>query len=247
MSFDSRVYIKEFMLNDTDDLIVEYVKKNSKEIVNMSIHQLSKDLYISPNSIMRFCKKLGYSGFAELKFSLSKNQDEMQTTTNKVLERLPVSVIKTIDIMDDVVLSSFVDKILKAKKILLVGVGDSSFNCELLGRSLRFIGLNTEYYRHIHDMEYMATKLSKDDLTLFISGRGANERLLRLAQSLKDKNLKTLAITKYGDNPLSKICDEQLCFWSNEKSYNDYMVVDRVGLSMLLQMIIEDVCKKLCV
>ncbi|MFI3252130.1 MAG: MurR/RpiR family transcriptional regulator [bacterium] len=247
MNFDSRIYSNKFKLNDTDNIIIDYVKENSKEIVNMSIHQLSKDLFLSPNTIMRFCKKIGYSGFAEMKFSLNKTQDESKTIVNKVLERLPSSVIRTIDIIDEEVLIHFVNKIVKANKILFVGVGDSSFQCELIGRSLKFVGINTEFYGHIHDMEYVASKLTPEDLVIFISGRGANERLLKIAKGLNKKGVPALAITKYGTNPLSELCDEQLCYWSEEKNYNDYMIVDRVGLSMLLQMIIEDVCKEICV
>lgn len=246
MTFESRLYSKEFLLNDTDNLIIDYIKKHLKQISNMSIHEISRELYISPNSIMRFSKKIGYSGFSELKFSLSKTE-ETQTSTNKVLENVPKSIIKTIDFIDHEVKKYFVDEILKARKILFVGVGDSAFPCESIGRSLRFLGLNTEYYYHVHDTEYVASKYTEKDLVIFISGRGANERLVKMASLLKRNNIKRLAITKYGDNPLAELCERQLCYWSNEKMFDDYMIVDRSGLGMLIQMLIDDIYIKLSV
>lgn len=75
MDFEKRVYEKEFNLNDTDDSIIEYIKSRRADIQNLSIQNIAKELFISPNAIMRTAKKLGYSGFSELKFSLQKENN----------------------------------------------------------------------------------------------------------------------------------------------------------------------------
>ena len=68
MKFEERVLQQEFTLNDTDDLIVDYIRKNKANLEHLSIQKVAEDLYLVPNSIMRLCKKLGYKGFAEMKF-----------------------------------------------------------------------------------------------------------------------------------------------------------------------------------
>lgn len=247
MTFEERVYRKEFMLNDTDDIIIDYIRKNEDKIVNVSIHTVSSDLFLSPNSIMRLCKKLGYSGFSELKFSLNKPVEGINTTTNVILEQVPESILRTLDIIDNDIKEAFVQNVLKAEKILFVGVGESTFYCESMGRSLRFIGINTEYYQHIHDMDFISGKLTSKDLVIFVSARGQNDRILKIARHCDEKKINTVAITKYGKNPLADLCDYQLCYWSNEKNYQDYTIVDRSGLAMLCQILVEDVYKKVCV
>jgi hypothetical protein len=71
MTFEERVQLNEDKLNDTDDQIVEYIRKNREEIGDISIQAMAKALYTVPNTIVRFAKKLGYRGFAEMKAALA--------------------------------------------------------------------------------------------------------------------------------------------------------------------------------
>ena len=61
MKFEERVLKYEFELNDTDDEIIEYIRKNRNNISKISIQKIASDLYTVPNSIMRLSKKLGYT------------------------------------------------------------------------------------------------------------------------------------------------------------------------------------------
>ena len=85
MTVDERIYQYEFQMNDTDDEIVSYIQKNRANIMDFSIQKIAADLYIAPNSVMRLAKKLGYSGFSELKFSLQNEEkpgNEKQTLSS---------------------------------------------------------------------------------------------------------------------------------------------------------------------
>ena len=53
MKFEERVLQQEFTLNDTDDLIVDYIRKNKANLEHLSIQKVAEDLYLVPNSIMR--------------------------------------------------------------------------------------------------------------------------------------------------------------------------------------------------
>ncbi|MDO5551271.1 MAG: MurR/RpiR family transcriptional regulator, partial [Lachnospiraceae bacterium] len=52
--------------------ILKYVYAHTDDILNMSIHELAKQVSYSSATILRFCKKLGYSGYAEFKYELYK-------------------------------------------------------------------------------------------------------------------------------------------------------------------------------
>ena len=47
--------------------ILEYIYENHEDVVHMSIRELSQAVSYSSATILRFCKKLGLSGFSELK------------------------------------------------------------------------------------------------------------------------------------------------------------------------------------
>ncbi len=242
MNFEQRIYQEEFKLNDTDSQIIEYILNNKDNIHNISIHNIAKDLFMAPNAIMRLSKKLGYSGFSELKFSINQELDskDHRTIENKVLSKLPQNIINSLDVLDDKIMKLLVTKMKQANKIVFVGIGDSVYFCELFGRYLRCYDKKVEYYQQIHDIEYAIRFVNKDDLVIVISASGEVERLIDLATNAKKLDAYTFCITHYGKNTLADICDAQLTFWGERRIVNGYNVTDRSGLMMLIRLICEE-------
>ncbi len=248
VDFEQRVYEKEFVLNDTDDSIIEYIKKHRSDINKLSIHKIASDLYISPNAIMRLAKKIGYSGFSELKFALQGETQpvEYQTITSQVFDRIPNNIVRTLDVSDENIMRDMVKAMNEARKILFVGVGDSVYFCELFGRYLRCLGKTVEYYHQIHDAEYMARQYSEGDMVVVISASGRTERLITLAKQVKKQGVTVFCMTHYGNNPLSTVCDAQVSFYGEKRIVNNYNVTDYIGLMMIIRLICEDFWKDYC-
>lgn len=66
----SMVYDNSHKLNDSEKQIVQYVLNNPRDCSKLSLAKLAKKLYVSESAIFRLCKKLGLSGYSELKFDL---------------------------------------------------------------------------------------------------------------------------------------------------------------------------------
>ncbi|WP_342224440.1 hypothetical protein [Spiroplasma endosymbiont of Asaphidion curtum] len=52
-----------------DRLISQTILSNINDFANINLTLLAKKAYTSTASIIRFCKKLGYSGYSEFKFA----------------------------------------------------------------------------------------------------------------------------------------------------------------------------------
>ena len=246
MNFEQRVYDIEFKLNDTDDSVIEYIRNNRSNINKISIQKIANELYISPNAIMRLARKLGYSGFSELKYAL-KNEGlplQIKTVTSQLFDNIPNNIARTLDINDGNDIKSLAQKMDKAKKILFVGVGDSLYFCELFGRYLRCMGKQVEYFAQIHDSEYTALNYGENDMIFIISASGNTQRLIDLAKKSKKQKTYLVCLTHYGDNSLSSICNEQICFWGERRTVNNYNVTDYIGLMMIIRMICEEFWNK---
>ncbi len=249
MTFEERIYEQEFKLNDTDDSIIEYVRTHRSDLQELSIHNIAKALYVAPNAIMRVAKKLGYSGFSELKFSLQQedNPADYQTVEKRVLDKIPQNIVKTLDVLDEATMAELVNTMLHAPKIVFAGVGESVYFCELFGKYLRCLDQKVEYYPQIHDIEYAVAHCAAGDLLVTISASGNTERLIALSQKAAEQGVQTACITHYGKNPLSEACALQLCFWGEKRIANGYNVTDRSGLMMLIRLVCEAYWAKLCV
>ena len=80
--------------------ILRYVLENSSDVESMSIQQLAENISYSTSTILRFCRKLGFKGYPELKFFL-RNQIKLSSSTPSYqLSADSLSKIKT-NIMTD--------------------------------------------------------------------------------------------------------------------------------------------------
>ncbi len=241
MNFENRIYNKEFKLNDTDDSIIEYIRTNRSDIHKISIQKIANDLFISPNAIMRLAKKLGYSGFSELKFSLqSENEPKNhKTITTQIFEKIPNNISRTFDVVDETSVNQMLSCLQEANRIMFAGVDDAVFFCELFGRYLKYSGKKVDYFKHIDDIEDMAEQYKINDLIVIISASGQTESLINIAKSAKTRNVKVISMTHFEENSLNSISDIQISFWGEKRVVNNLNVTDYVGLMMIIRMICE--------
>lgn len=59
-------------LNNSERQIIQFILSNPAACRKLSLSQLAKKLYVSQSAIFRLCKKLGLSGYSELRFKLDE-------------------------------------------------------------------------------------------------------------------------------------------------------------------------------
>ena len=63
-------YSSRFLSNNELNILKNILRTSSCFIVDMNIREFSAQVSYSSATILRFCRKLGYSGFAEFKYQL---------------------------------------------------------------------------------------------------------------------------------------------------------------------------------
>ena len=71
-----------------------YILKNQKRVLGMTALEVGREVGMSDASVIRFCRAVGYSGFANLKVQLQKElslrlRGPKGTTVNLTIVRLP--------------------------------------------------------------------------------------------------------------------------------------------------------------
>ena len=61
-------------LNDLERMVYEYVVKDPEKVKYMRIRELADEVHVSTSTILRFCKKMGCSGYSEFKLQLRDYQ-----------------------------------------------------------------------------------------------------------------------------------------------------------------------------
>lgn len=262
MKFEERVLLNELSLNDTDDQIIDYIRENTRVVVNQSIQKTAQELFTVPNSIMRLSRKLGYNGFSEMKFAIKQelneediNRQQNGSTKNiiknelkeidKISEQLkgvhyfPENILRTLNLVNTSIVERSAKKISEAKSVKFLGIGDSIYFCEMFCKNLRCVGKKSEFFQHRHDMIYSVNNCDNKDLYIAISVSGESSQIIEAVEKAKKNGAYVISVTHFSDNSLSKLADINLFFWAPREDKNNYNATDRVGLMILIRILSE--------
>lgn len=112
-------------LNEAEMCVYNYVVKNLKHILNLSVRELADEVHVSTATVMRFCKKMGYSGFSELKYKIKEFYEQQDQEDNYEINDIEgfVEHIKSNDYLDKLKKAADLIKGADSFQILGLGVG----------------------------------------------------------------------------------------------------------------------------
>lgn len=234
--------------------VANYILQFSNKAVEENITTLAEHAETSPAAVIRLCKRLGFSGYPDLRISLAKEiystaplknspyvfDLENATDINDICTLMIETVTESLSSLKPVLSTKSVglalDTICAARFILLSGIGASGLVATDFQQKLVRIGL-TAFAPSDPDIQIVqACSLTKDDVAILFSYSGETDHTLRAAYQAKNAGATLIAITRIGTNSLSKLADIVLHVPDTEALYRQGATLSRIN-----QMVVVDI------
>lgn len=174
-------------LTRSEESLIDFIEKNFNEIPNYSAIKLCEEAYSSQATLNRVCKKLGFKGFSELKFSIEEDLKLMNTSKNSHIH----NTIYYIDNINFEEIDNIIKILKNNRKILLYGLGASQITAAYFQRQLLYLGFQAIMISEEKMME------SFDDFIIFIvSSSGETLRVKHIAKNMRELGRNVVAITR---------------------------------------------------
>lgn len=220
----SSIYrIKENMGNYTltERKIADFILENKDLVISSSAQKMATDIDTSAAAIVRFAKRIGYDGFTHLKVELAKDRsdedenfdsiisqsDSMQTLVKKLEYENQTTFKHTYSLLNIDRLESAIEKVNKAKRIYLFGIGGSGIVAQDLYQKLVRINVNVIYHQDFHLQISALAHAEEDDVSISLSYSGETKEIISAQKIATDKGLCTISITQTGRTPLDRYSD----------------------------------------
>ena len=232
-------------LTQSELSILQYIDTHTSEVLNMSIHELSEKVFFSTATILRLCKKLNFSGYSELKFSLKNRLNSQEVidinpiNNENVLMDLYTQIENTSRLLDTKNIDVFVNYLLSDKKVHLFSTGITSMVFEYMQRYLLATERSTTLYKTDTIAYHSAQNLTENDVLILASVTGSNPSILKAARIAKSNNVHIIAITPLTNNPLSQLADTTLYFFSRDRIFSNSDVKSRTGIFYIIDIILQ--------
>lgn len=231
--------------------VLRFVDTNKKQILDWSIQTLSKTTFVSTATIMRLCKKLGYSGFSELKYRLKEEVNALDSfkktaTFSDIVSQNVKSIVDTAGILDEAKVSEIVELMFKpSTRIHFFGKGLTGTIAEYASKELLTGNRANFHYVDTHIAYLAAESMNEDDLLFVCSLSGNTHQIVRMAQIAKGRNAKVVTISSNKKNELSKIGDYNFTVFDEEITGRQFDVASRLPILFVLNIIITSYIDKL--
>ena len=185
-------------------LLLDQQKMEAQEF---TVSKLSEKYNVSRTSVHRLSQKIGYPSFTLFKhdFFMTSMKEELYDMEEAVFLN---SMIENYHIVTESITEEILDSLLEAKRIVIYGMGMSSYIGKMFQVKLLLYGKNSEQYDDSRFMRISAANLtSEEDVVLVLSRSGKPPELLEAIVIAKTKNVPIILVTENRDSPLGKLAD----------------------------------------
>ena len=242
-AFYSRIQEKLESLSKMERKTAECMAENQDKLIYSSITELAELAGTSEATVTRVCTKLGYSGFQALKVSVARERVSQQEKIHEdlkadsppdvIIDKIFSSAIHTLTMtrkaLDGKAVASSIDALCRARRIVVIGNGNSgAIALDAQHKFLR-IGLNVSAYTDDHMQMIAVVSMTKEDVLIAISHSGSSRDVAEAMQLAKENGATVISITNNGISPVSKLADIRLYTYSQETKYRTYAISSRMA------------------
>ena len=216
-------------LRTSERKVAEYVLQHPESVIGKSITRLADDAGTSEPTVMRFCRKLGLSGYMDLKMNLARNLPSSRYIHENVNERDTVPQVfakmfksanqafcRAMTQLDLTVLEKAATALAAAGKIEFYGVGGSGIVARDAHHKFFRLGIPCNAYDDPHMQIMSAALLHTGDVVVAISHTGSTRDIIEAVKLAKVNGATVIGITGEGKTPLGRLCQMVISVESEE-------------------------------
>lgn len=211
---------------ESEKCIADYIIKNKNQVQQLTAKELAKETLTSKSSIVRFCKKLGVSGFQELKKHIyaeivlevkeTKNHKllmiDNKSTYSDYLQSLDFLYQFVVNRMhgqlNHNVMKRIMNRLNKMERIDFYSSGLGHSIGEATAHKYSALGIESMAYSSINEAFWATNKNNQKTAAFVISLSGKNPSVIHIAKSLKRYGIYVIGIAGHSSKEMKEHCDE---------------------------------------
>lgn len=249
MNLEAAVMKNKEGFNETDKAIVSYLLQYPEAASKLSLMELAQKLYVSKSAIFRLSKKLGLSGFSELKFELSeltakKAQREKYAQGLNFDANLQKILEETVKYFKGLNLADLFNDLDRAETIYIYSTGwQQQIIAEYLAHSFFLIGKKAIILPSARDeVSMLGRSVKTNDMLFVISFGGFNKTILEELKKIDAVNnqLKLVSLTSWQPGKIASLSNYSFFFKTTPFQFSNQNAVTFSSAYVLIDLLMNE-------
>ena len=251
----------DFHPSKSDMRLLAYLRENAQQVPNMTISQLAEACQAGEATVTRFVKKMGYGSLQQFKVALTAeltensrsfiiNRDITATesalvTRRKLLEANVSTLERTLADLPQGLIESCAQKILRARRIRFIGLGNSGFTAKDSAYKFYRIGLESVGIDNCHDIFMMAALTEPGDVVLAVSQSGASQEILRTLQLANEGGAYCILVTANEEAVKAEFVDAGIFYEAKESLLETGSIAAKLAQFFIMDLLYTQAVKNM--
>ncbi len=235
INFEAAIRDNYSILTKVEKKVVDYIMANESEIIWSNLTDLAERIGASEATLIRTCKKLGYSGFQDFKInmalakihSLSKVENEIKeidktdsikTLSDKIRQMHVIAIDEVFSNLDYNEIEKIAKKLLEARFINLFAFGGTKPIAVDLHHKLFRMGFTSAVFVDLREQKMRATLAKPNDVFFAFNFSGFGSNTYDALMLAKKNGATIISLTSNKNSPIAKISDFKLFGVTNWES-----------------------------
>ncbi|TDL73562.1 MurR/RpiR family transcriptional regulator [Rhodococcus qingshengii] len=224
--------------------IAQFILDNPQSILNSTVNDIGAQAKTSGAAVIRLCKSLGLNGFQDLKVRIAgdlvKPAEQgyrdiepgesyfsiVQKTTSNSIQ----SIRDSAEMINYEELERAVQTLLSAQNVHFFGIGASNIIAKDAQQKFLRIQKNATAFTDTHLVATLIANAKEDDVVFAISHSGETAEIIKVISLAKERGVKTISLTKYGQSSVASLADIKLfTSYSGEAAFRSAATSSRLA------------------
>jgi DNA-binding MurR/RpiR family transcriptional regulator len=248
----SRIHTLYPSLGAAAQRIADYVVEHSADVVHMSVTEVAERANASEGSVVGFCKRVGATGFQQLKILLAQEivrpvqlihedlqpEDDAGVVIRKIFQSNVQTLRDTQANLDVQAMEKAVRLIKSARRIEIYGVGSAACIAEDAQYRMLRIGLDVKVVIDPHIQAVSAALTGPDVAVLTVSHSGSTHETVTATKLAREAGARTVCITNFGKSPIQAFADVVLFTMARETNFTTEAMTSRLAQLAIIDVLI---------
>ncbi|WP_257893043.1 MurR/RpiR family transcriptional regulator [Gymnodinialimonas phycosphaerae] len=234
--------------------IADTILDDPDTMARLSSSELARAAGRSQSSVVKFCQKLGFSGYQDLRLEITRAAaartatveavhstidlgDDASVTAQKLLASKVNALQETLGINPPARLDAARDALNTAARVQLSGVGASSLVARDFAYKLQKLGIPVLFDADSHIQMAHAASLTPKDVVVSLSQSGTSLETLRIAEAAARRDATLVTVTGLHPNPLADLAAFALRTVTDEDQVRSSAITSRDAQLILLDLL----------
>lgn len=236
--------------------VAEYVLQNPDEVILMSMKTLANKVKVSDNSVLRFCRTCGFSGYLDFKTALLPQiitqkrsiyqqvqmGDEFQLQKRKISENIFTTITETYTSIQEDDITAVAKTIAASSNTVTVGLAGSSGVAVIFSDSLLSMGIPSTSFSDRIEIERYCSSLTKTSVLVGLTTSGETKEVIMAIERARGNSAFTVLVSNNISVKKEVIADRYLFTQipaSNIAGY--YFALPRIAQLSIVELILSKI------